>query len=93
MVVHYSRLNRLRHRYLCLQVFPLILGQFPWEGSSTVLLRRYKFVTILKMEMGKKIELLLSLLFIYFWLRWVFIAAHGYKLLLVVASLVAEHRL
>ena len=30
-------------------------------------------------------------LFIYFWLCWVFVAAHG--LLIVVASLVAEHRL
>ena len=29
--------------------------------------------------------------FIYFWLRWVFIAAHG--LLIVVASVVAEHGL
>ena len=93
MVVHYSRLNRLRHRCVRLQVFPLILGQFPWEGSSTVLLRRYKFVTIIKMEMGKETELLLSLLFIYFWLRWVFVAAHAYRLLIVVASLVAEHRL
>ena len=64
-----------------------------WEGSSTVLLRRYKFVTILRMEMGKETELLLSLLFIYFWLHWVFVAAHGYRLLVVVASLVAEHRL
>ena len=68
-------------------------GPISWEGSSTVLLRRYKFVTILKMEMGKETELLLSLLFIYFWLRWVFVAAHGYRLLVVVASFVAEHRL
>ena len=33
----------------------------------------------------------LFILFIYFWLRWVFVAGHG--LLIVVASLVAEHGL
>ena len=66
------------------------MGQFPWEGSFTVLLRRYKFVTFLKAEMGEK----LSVYFIiYFWLHWVFVAAHGYRLLIVGASLVAEHTL
>ena len=69
-----------------------------------------KTIKIRKQKVKKPNDFFLNvfLLFIYFWLRWVFVAAHGlspvagsggccsfamHRLLIAVASLVAEHGL